>query len=109
MNLGTQTIVRKRAGVTQGDYGNASSDWGNPESLTIAGCSVQPAAGSELVDNREAITTMLIVYAPITADVIDTDRVEYAGTIYDIDGPVDVWAVGTPLDHKVIRLKRVSG
>lgn len=109
MNLGIQTITRLRATTGEDDYGNTSSDWGTPDRLPIAGCSVQPAAGSELVDNREAITTLLIVYAPITADVIDTDRVEYGGTVYDIAGPVDVWEVGTPLDHKAIRLKRVSG
>lgn len=110
MNLGTQSIDRLRStGSGEDDYGNDVGDWETPGELTILGCSVQPGGGSELHDSREAITTLYTVWAPITADVVDTDRVRYAGTVYALDGPIEVWNVGTALDHKVIRLKAVSG
>ena len=110
MNLGTQTITRKRStGTTSAGHGNTVPDWTDPARATIPGCSVQPGGGSEFTDRREAITTLYTVWAPITADVVDTDRVAYAGTDYDVDGAIERWEVGTPLDHLVIRLKNVSG
>ena len=110
MNLGTQSVDRLRStGTATDDYGNDIGEWDAPAEVTITGCSVQPGGGSEVYDNREAITTLYTVWAPITADVVDTDRVRFAGTVYAIDGAIEVWAVGTALDHKVIRLKAVSG
>jgi hypothetical protein len=111
MNLGTQTIIRKArpsASTEEDEYGNPIP--GAPgDDLPIPGCSVQPGAGVEVFDRRDALTTVYTVWAPITADVIDTDQIAYAGTVYDIDGPVQRWEVGTALDHLVIRLKAVSG
>jgi hypothetical protein len=111
VNLGTQTITRRRATSTaSAGYGNTVPDWASGvDELTVPGCSVQPGGGSEFVDNREAITTLYTVWAPLSADVVDTDRVTFAGTEYDIDGPIERWEVGTPLDHLVIRLKAVNG
>jgi len=110
MNLGTQSIDRLRStGDAEDDYGNTVPDWATPSELTITGCSVQPGGGSDQFDNREAITTLYTVWAPLSADVVDTDRVRFAGTVYAIDGAIEVWVVGTILDHKVIRLKAVSG
>lgn len=110
MNLGTQSITRLRStGSTEDDYGNDVGEWATPDELPITGCSVQPGGGLEVHDDREAITTLYTVWAPIAADVVDTDRVRFAGADYALDGPIEVWAVGTPIDHKVIRLKAVSG
>lgn len=111
MNLGTQTITRKgRPGesTTEDEYGNPIPGASGSD-LPITGCSVQPGAGSEFIDRRDTLSTLYTVWAPITADVTETDDVEYAGTVYAVDGQVEVWAVGTPLDHKVIRLKAVNG
>lgn len=111
MNLGIQTIVRKgRPGAPAGedDYGNEIPG-ADGDDLMIRGCSVQPGAGSETFDRRDAVTTLYTVWAPLSADVTETDEVEYAGTVYAVDGQIEVWAVGTALDHKVIRLKAVSG
>lgn len=111
MNFGTQTITRKgRAGdsTTDDEYGNPIPGAVGSD-LPIPGCSVQPGAGVEVLDRRDALTTLFTVWAPITADVTETDDVEYAGTVYAVDGQVEVWAIGTALDHKVIRLKAVAG
>lgn len=110
MNFGTQSITRLRAtGTGEDEYGNDVGDWDSPSELSITGCSVQPGAGVEVYDFREAISTLYTVWAPIGADVVDTDRISYAGTTYAIDGPVQRWEVGTPLDHLMVRLKAVSG
>lgn len=108
MNLGTQTVTVLTASTTEDEYHNTVQDWSAPARSDIRGCSVQPGGGSEDTVDRDAITTLWTVFAPL-APLDSTNRVEYAGTAYDIDGPVDRWEVGTPLDHMVIRLKAVAG
>jgi hypothetical protein len=108
MRLGTQTVTRKRAGATTDGYGNEVPDWGTTDDLPIAGCSVQPGGGSEFYDDRTATTIMWTVFSPV-ADVVDTDRIAYNGTDYEIDGAIGDWRVGTRLDHLEIRLKKVGG
>lgn len=110
MRLGTQTVTRKgRPGASTGD-----DEYGNPipglpgADLPVTGCSVQPGAGSEFTDRRDALTTLFTVWAPV-ADVTETDVVNYAGTDYAVDGQIERWNVGTRLDHLVIRLKAVTG
>lgn len=109
MMFGSQIVTRLRAMLTTDEYHNDVEDWRTPNTATIAGCSVQPSGGSQYTDAREAVTTLFTVWAPVDADVLDTDRIRFMGTDYDIDGSVDRWQVGTALDHLVIRLKAVSG
>lgn len=105
--LATQTVTVWRASVVT-DHGNDVRDWGTADSHDLDNCSVQPAPGPEDRINRDAITTIWTVYAPITADVLDTDRVEVNGIRYDIDGSVRRWQTGI-LDHLEIPLKDVEG
>lgn len=107
--LGTQSVDRLRGTDAEDEYHNTQTDWTDPDELPISGCSVQPGGGSQVTDSREAITTLFTVWAPLGADVLDTDRIRHAGTVYDIDGSVDRWEVGSDLDHLVIRLKAVAG
>lgn len=109
MNLGTQTVTRKRAAATADDYGNDVLDWSSATTdATITGCSVQPGAGTEFQTDREASTVVYTVWAPLGADVTPTDRIAYAGNDYGIES-IERWEVGTPLDHLVIRLEAVNG
>lgn len=111
MRLGTQSITRKgRPGEAAGedDYGNPIPGGPGPD-LVITGCSVQPGAGSEFTDRRDALTTLYSVWAPEPADVLETDTIVFDGTPYAVDGQIERWNVGTNLDHKVIRLKAVNG
>lgn len=109
MNLGSQTVTRLRSSTSTDEYHNDVQDWSSPTTATVTGCSVQPGGGLQYNDSRTAITTLFTVWAPVAADVLDTDRIRYAGIDYDIDGSVDRWQVGTALDHLVIRLKAVAG
>lgn len=108
MIFGTQSIERVRGKDTTDEYGAKTLDFeagDRPADVTITGVSVQPGGGSEILDGRDQITTLYTVWAPLTADVTDVDRIRYAGTVYAIDGPVERWEVGTALDHLVIKLK----
>lgn len=109
MTLGPHTIVVLRAGssASEDEYGNALP--GAPVRTPVYGCSVQPGGGSEVEDRREATTTLWTVWAPLCADVQDTDKVEVWGTEYAVDGPIERWEFGTPLDHLVVRLRAVAG
>lgn len=109
MRLGRQSVTRKRAGTSTDDYGNTVLDWdGATTDVAITGCSVQPGSGSEFELDREASTVVYTVWAPAASDVVETDRVTYAGTDYDVQA-VERWQVGSPLDHLVIRLQKVTG
>lgn len=110
MNLGTQTVTLLRGGASGGtdEYGNPIPGDSDSE-IVLTGCSVQPGGGSEFHDSREAITTLYTVWAPLTPTAMDTDRVRFNETVYELDGPVERWEVGTPLDHQVLRLKAVGG
>lgn len=109
MLLGTQTVTRLRATSGSDEYHNDGEDWSEPNELELTGCSVQPGGGGQYDDSRSAITTLFTVWTPLGSDVLDTDRIRYAGTDYAIDGSVDRWEVGASLDHLVIRLKAVKG
>lgn len=105
--LGPHSIDVLRVGESSGkdDYGNDTA--GADVEFTVTGCSVQPGAGGEFDDQREATTTLFTVWAPLDPRVFDTDRIRYDGTVYAVDGQVARWDF-TP-GHQVIRLKAVSG
>lgn len=106
-----QAIRVLRAGTpTEDEYHNEIP--GPAVSHDVAGCSVQPGPGAEYLLDRSATTTVWTVWAPLDADVLDDDSVEYpvgSGKVYEIDGSVERWEVGDPLDHLVIRLKKGQG
>jgi hypothetical protein len=107
--LGTQTITRLRGTAVPDAYGNLRLSWANPSTLDVPGCSVQPAPGGVVYGkDRTPISVVLSVWAPADADVDDRDRVVYAGRTYAVAGSVQVWGVGSALDHKVIPLQAVE-
>lgn len=109
MRLGNQTIElvgRPGASTSEDAYGNPVPGAAGAD-LLINGCSVQPGAGSELVDRREATTTIFTVWAP-PSGVRETDSIRFEGTVYAVDGQIERWRTGN-LPHDVIRLKAVGG
>lgn len=110
MKVGSQTVLVLTAGPdVEDDYHNVSPDWLTATSVAVTGCSVQPGVGGQLVADRDAVTTLYTAWLPLGAPVTDASRIGYAGTVYDIDGQVERWAVGNRLDHLVVRLKAVLG
>jgi hypothetical protein len=108
MILGPHTITRIRTGDSPGNDAHGNPIPGDEDRLDITGCSVQPVVGGIDTNNRWAITTVWTVWAPLDADVLDTDEIAYAGTTYLIDGSVQRWDF-SGLGHMVIPLKDTEG
>lgn len=104
--LGDQEVVRLRAVETPDDYGNTVIDWATPDQLTIADCSVQPQPAAEYTDTREQVLNRWELWAPIDTDITSTDRVEFAGDTYIVDGSVQLWP--SPLPHLTCLLRLLS-
>lgn len=89
-----QTAVRVRAGVKTDRGGNTVPDWSSPNRLTVTGLNVQPTSQSEDVDEQRdaAITGYRVQSTEGTApDIKATDRIEWAGQSFEVDGEVAVW------------------
>ena len=104
-----QTITRIRPGTKQ-ERGSTVFDWSNPDTLDIPECSVQPSSTSLSQDGRVlGVQDGLTVYAPVTADVRAGDRIEYAGTVYAINGDPLVWPGVARMQHIQLNLTRWRG
>ncbi len=105
----TQTITRLRPGEKT-ERGSIVPDWSNPDALDIHECSVQPSSTSLSQDGRVlGVQDGLTVYAPVTADVMAGDRIEYAGTVYAINGDPLVWPGVARMQHIQLNLTRWRG
>jgi hypothetical protein len=106
MRLGPHTITVVRPGTKPVDYGSGTQpDWDTATRTTVDGCSVQPAPADEFTVDRDTFITRWQVFAPGGTDASATDRVEWQGDTYDIDGDVLRWEFGA-LAHVVITLRR---
>lgn len=107
--IATETVVRLRATTTTDAHNNPVRSWSSPSSLTIDGCSVQPAEGDEYLLGREQITSRWKWFGPSDADVLSTDRLRHASVDYEVDGSVQLWPDHAGLGHKWAYLKKVAG
>ena len=107
--LATKTVTRVRAATTTDGHGNTIFNWGAASSSDIGGCGVQPLDGSENSLGRDAVTTLLKLYAPPDADLLSTDRIVYDGVTYEIEGSVQILDALHALSHKKCFLRRVEG
>lgn len=104
-----ETVTRLRATTTEDPYNDQADDWDSAASLSIPGCSVQPVAGSEVLDGRNAVVSRWVLFAPLDADLAATDRVRHKGSDYEVDGSVQDWPDVFGLGHKSCYLRRVEG
>lgn len=89
-----QTAVRVRAGEKTDRGGNSVPDWSNPNRLTVTGLNIQPNAQSETADEqRDAVITGYRVQSTegTAPDIKATDRIEWAGQTFEVDGEVATW------------------
>jgi hypothetical protein len=105
----TETLVRERPRRVDNGHGGFEDDWSEPDTLELFG-SVDPGASDEVLQNRDGTLIQWTVYLDGSPDVLSTDRVQYNGHTYAIDGepagwnsPIDI------LDHRVLLLKRWEG
>jgi hypothetical protein len=106
MTLGPHTITVVRPGAKRADYGTGNQpDWATATRTSVAGCSVQPAQGPAYTIDRDSYQSRWTVWAPVATDVAATDRVEWDGQTYEVDGEVQRWRFGG-LAHLVLNLRR---
>lgn len=87
----SDTIIRLRP-TTREVRGSVIPDWSNPDTLTIYGCSIQPAGTSLSQDGRvQGITDGYTCYLPPGSDVLAGDRIKFNGQIYAIKGEPREW------------------
>jgi len=104
-----QQIIVLTAAAAQDEYGNAVPDWSAPASRTIAAY-VRPAAASENVADRDAVTAQWQVHTNDLA-ITALDRIVYHGVTYEIDGKPLTWDVAPDgeVGHTKLLLRRVDG
>lgn len=113
VSFATQTVTRIRAELVPDDdgsnYGNGVWDWDNAERVDIGDVSVQPVQRPEIVGPAaDAVPTRWLIIAPDGSDFLATDRVEYNGVEYEIDGDPAVFETGV-LNHVELFVQRIAG
>ena len=85
------TVTRKRAQQVD-NRGTITLDWSNPQTLPIAGCSVQPNTSTRDFDGRTIqVTEEWTLYAPFGSDIAAGDRIEWNGITFEINGAPMPW------------------
>ncbi|MFJ3507801.1 hypothetical protein [Streptomyces luteogriseus] len=91
-----QSAVRVRAGEKTDRGGNKIPDWspGAVNRLTVTGLNIQPNNQSETGDEqRNAVVTGYRVQSAegTSPDIKATDRIDWRGHLYEVDGEVAAW------------------
>ncbi|WP_242882589.1 hypothetical protein [Actinomadura litoris] len=111
MALPAWTLGRDTITVLTSPGTDPHGDPTGPEQRTpVAGCQVQPAGSTETLDGRDTVTTRARVFAPASAQVTATSRVEWDGRSWDVDGEPGRWpdTAGNP-HHLEFTMIRTTG
>ena len=85
------------------ERGKKVPDYRTPaETVTVTGCSVQPAGTSETLTARQAESVRLTVYAPPGTVIGAHDAVDFDGVRYAVDGRSQAWRSPTGAASNVI-------
>ncbi|ONK09439.1 hypothetical protein [Streptomyces sp. MP131-18] len=108
------SVTRVRAPLVTNPYGDPVRDWASAVRTTLTGWRVQPVQGSRQTAAetipRDGLERNRRAFGPIGADIETTDRIEWAGVTWVIDGDVDRWRGPTGrLAHTEILLTRMEG
>lgn len=108
------TVMRVRAPETVDRYQNKKRDWANAVRTPMAGVNVQPAGSPPVSDedtvDRQTTVTGWRLYTPrgMDVDLLETDRVEYEGMTFEVDGKVGRWRIAGKVHHVEVDLKEVD-
>lgn len=110
--LATAAITVLRAPLVANPYGCQVRDWENPSRTDVDGVSIQPAATTEDVRDREQLASTYQLFTPrgIDLDLLATDRVEWDGRVLQVVGDPNRWpAPGGGVHHVEATLREVTG
>ena len=103
----SDTVTRLRAPLIAGPYGNSEFDWPNATSVDYP-AEVQPVSSTEDVVNQQQTVTRWRLFLGSTADIEATDRIEWDGDTYEVDGEVERWKRRGVVHHLEAVLMRVD-
>lgn len=83
---------------------------GDGDETEVTGTSMQPAATTERLDDRDTVTADWAWFVPPGTDIRPTDHVRFRGLLYEVDGEPQPWddEAGRP-HHIEVQLRRVTG
>jgi hypothetical protein len=103
----TDSVTRRRAPLTSAGYGNQARDWTTATSQAYP-ARVSPVSSTEqVVEQPRTLTRWKCTVGP-TADLASTDRIEWDGATYEIDGDVERHKSPRGLHHQTVILMRVA-
>lgn len=106
MRLSDQ-VTQVRAPLVPDRYGNLRRDWA-AATRTVRPADVQPLSTDEVtVDQQRTITRWRMVLHP-DRDVEPTDRIEWDGGTYEVDGDVRRWKRRGAVHHLQAVLMRIN-
>lgn len=109
------TIVRLRAPLVPDGYGDGQlRDWGQAVSTPLTGWRVQPVQSARAMTAetipRDGLDRSRRAFGPYDVDLVQTDRIEWAGAVWVIDSDIDQWRGPTGrIAHTEILLTRMEG
>lgn len=108
------TITRVRAPLVDNAYGDPERDWGAAERTALTGWRLQPMDGARVTDAdtlpRDGLDIRRRAFGPAGADVLTTDRIEWEGATWRVEGDVSRWRSPTgALAHTELILARMEG
>lgn len=106
-SLLADSVTRRRAPLVSSGYGNQTRDWAAATSQSYA-ARVSPVSSTEdVVEQPRTLTRWKCTVGP-EADLAATDRVEWGGATYEIDGDVERHKSPRGLHHQTVILMRVA-
>lgn len=103
----TDSVTRRRAPLTSSGYGNETRDWSNATSRIYAARVSVVSSTEDVVEQPRTITRWKCTVGA-EADLAATDRIEWDGQTYEIDGDVERHKGLRGVHHQTVILMRVA-
>jgi Phage head-tail joining protein len=103
--VAADTVVVLRPSPVVDEYGDTVVDWSSAVSKSYRG-SVQPRTTETATANRDgSVSTWVGFIWPATADIKATDRIQFGGLTFEVDGEIQPWSIAGLKDHIEIPLR----
>lgn len=106
-SLLTDSITRRRAPLTSAGYGNQTRDWASATSQAYPARVSVVSSTEDVVEQPRTVTRWKCTVGP-GADLATTDRIEWDGAVYEIDGDVERHKGRRGLHHQTVILMRAE-